>query len=185
MNKRMSHEYELKRTQGQYQPWLNFKYDVRICQDLFNCNINAKFWENKKSSKQTGKKPSLDGEWAQVQVHAHAYVHNCTHIHIFLTELITTHCMTECNAGGRSTIDIWKLALVVFYNIWVYLNSADNKHDITVHIQALQVSYLFTLILITNLNIRHNECGYEGICFSWTTTGQTACSYFITLWCHN
>jgi hypothetical protein len=40
------------------------------------------------------KNPSVDGEWAQVQVQAHAYVHNCTHIHIFLTELMITYCMT-------------------------------------------------------------------------------------------
>jgi hypothetical protein len=53
------------------------------------------FEKIKKCYKPTGKKnPSLDGEWAQVQVQAHAYVHNCTHIHIFLTELMITYCMT-------------------------------------------------------------------------------------------
>lgn len=80
------------------------------------------------------KNPSLYGKCVHVQVHAHAYVHNHTHIHIFLTELISTCCMTEGNAGGRSTIDIRKLALIVFYYIWVSLNSADNKHDIRVQV---------------------------------------------------
>jgi hypothetical protein len=49
-------------------------------------------------------------------------------------------------------MNIQNLALVVFYNIWVSLNSAHNKHDIWVHIWPLQVSYLFALILITNPN---------------------------------
>ena len=148
----------------------------------FHCNIHTKFWENKKCSKPIRKKSLFDGEC--VQVHEHAYVHNHTHSHIFLTELISMCCMTEGNAGGRSTtdiwnlnlrcsipkclwnkrwekfcqtqqwyhccvwrnfshlLDIWKLAFIVFYYIWVSLNSAENKHDIRVHVQPLQVSYL-------------------------------------------
>jgi hypothetical protein len=42
--------------------------------------------------------------------------------------------MTEGNVGGSSTIDIRKLALIVFYYIWVSPNAAENKHDVRVHV---------------------------------------------------